>query len=81
MNESLEDDYENHVDVLIELITQFATVSDNSIYQSVFNTVVSKLKQEESPESNEMVSNGWEQRRLGCIFSQPNIFPHCLIMY
>jgi hypothetical protein len=60
MNESLEDDYENHVDVLIELITQFSTVSDNSIYQSVFNTVVSKLKQAESPESNEMVSNGWE---------------------
>lgn len=49
MNESLEDDYENHVDVLIELITQFSTVSDNSIYQSVFNTVVSKLKQAESP--------------------------------
>ena len=25
MNESLEDDYENHVDVLIELITQFSS--------------------------------------------------------
>jgi len=60
MNEHLEDDYENHLDVLIELITQFSKVANNSIYQSVFNTVVSQLKKAESPDSNEMVSNGWE---------------------
>jgi hypothetical protein len=60
MNENLEADYENHVDVLIELITQFSEVADNSIYQSVFNTVVNQLKQAESPDSIEMINNGWE---------------------
>jgi hypothetical protein len=60
MNEYLEDDYENHVDVLIELISQFSEVADNSIYQTVFNTVVNHLKQEESPECIETVNNAWE---------------------
>lgn len=60
MNEYLEDDYESHVDVLIGLITQFSEVADQSVYQSVFNTVVNHFKQVESPDFTEKVNNGWE---------------------
>ena len=60
MNGYLENDYEDQLDVLIELITQFSEVSDKSIYQAVFNTVVNHLKQIESPDFIETVTNAWE---------------------
>ncbi|WP_262966882.1 hypothetical protein [Methylobacter psychrophilus] len=58
MDEYLADEYEGHVDVLIELITKFSELADKSVYQSVFNAVVSELKQIESPDSK--ATNAWE---------------------